>query len=90
MPLFTYVVSYKASTHVAQGSHSNFTGFARTWATDIPPEALPGLTPVLRVVLTQRAYQGDFVAVSGVKHVWRKTLDIGGAPLEVVAIQTQQ
>eukprot|EP01035_Chromulina_nebulosa_P045703 gene45702-biopygen31586 len=32
MPLFTYIVSYAGADHVAQGSHSNFTGFAMTWA----------------------------------------------------------
>jgi hypothetical protein len=89
MPLFTYIVSYKGSTHVAQGSHSNFNGFAMTWATGIPATALPALTPVLRKELKAKAY-GGFVAAEGVKHVWKKTLQIGNADLVVHAVQTER
>ena len=39
MPLFTYLVTYKGATYIAQGSHSNFTGFAMTWAGALPEEA---------------------------------------------------
>ena len=90
MPLFSYVVTYKSGTHVAQGSHSNFTGFAQTWASNIPAGSIPELTPALRKELTQRAYQGEFAALPNAKHVWRKSLDVGGAVLTVVAVQTQQ
>lgn len=90
MPLFTYIVTYKGATHVAQGSHSNFTGFVSTWASNIPRGALPGLTPPLHKQLVAKAYEGTFAPVSSVKHVWRKSIDLGGAALTVVAIQTQQ
>jgi hypothetical protein len=90
MPLFTYIVTYKGATHVAQGSHSNFTGFVSTWASNIPQSALPGLTPPLHKQLVARAYEGTFAPVSGAKHVWRKSVDLGGSALTVIAIQTQQ
>lgn len=90
MPLFTYIVSYMGATHVAQGSHSNFTGFAMTWAANIPVSALPALTSPLRKQLEQRAYQGAFAAQSGATNVWRKTLEIGGAEMTVYAVQTER
>lgn len=90
MPLFTYIVTYKGASHVAQGSHSNFTGFAGTWASNIPQGALPGLTSLLHKQLAARAYEGVFSPVSGTRHVWRKSIDLGGAALDVVAVQTQQ
>jgi hypothetical protein len=90
MPLFTYIVSYKGASHVVQGSHSNFTGFAMTWATGVPETSLPALTPVLRKELKAKAYGGTFVAAEGVKHVWKKTLKIGNADLVVHAVQTER
>lgn len=90
MPLFTYVVTFKGALHVAQGSHSNFTGFVSTWVDGIPEGALPGLTPALRKELADKAYQGTFVPIPNVKHVWRKTIEVGGLPVSVVAVQTQQ
>ena len=90
MPLFTYIVSYKGASHVAQGSHSNFTGFASTWCNEIPGSALPALTPVLRKELVNKAYQGSFAEVPGVKRVWRKTIQVGAAECVVVAVQTER
>ena len=90
MPLFSYIVTYKSSIHVAQGSHSNFTGFAQTWASHMPEASLPELTPSLRKELAHQAYRGEFSAVPNVKHVWRKSLDIGGEVLTVVVVQTQR
>jgi hypothetical protein len=90
MPLFTYVVSYRDNSHVAQGSHSNFNGFAMTWAASIPASALRALTPVLRKELARRAYEGAFENVSGMTHVWKKSIDIGGARLTVHAVQTER
>ena len=90
MPLFTYIVTYKGASHVAQGSHSNFTGFTSTWASNIPQGALPGLNPSLFRQLAAIAYEGTFTPVSCAKHVWRKSFELGGATLTVVAVQTQQ
>ena len=90
MPLFTYIVSYRESTYVAQGSHSNFTGFAMTWAADIPPSALPSLTPNLRKELVRKAYQGTFSPKSNAKNVWTKSLEIDGHELTVHAVQTER
>jgi hypothetical protein len=90
VPLFTYIVSYGGANHVAQGSHSNFTGFAMTWASNIPTTALPSLTPVLRNELVHKAYRGTFSEVSGVKHVWRNSLELGGREMTVVAVQTER
>jgi hypothetical protein len=90
MPLFTYVVSYKGESYVAQGSHSNFTGFAMTWASKIPAAELPAITPALRKELVHKAYHGTFVAVQNVKHVWRKSLELGNSELVVHAIQTER
>ena len=90
MPLFTYIVSYAGAAHVAQGSHSNFTGFAMTWASNIPATALPTLTPALRKDLLHKAYQDAFSEVPGVKHVWRKALELGGRELTVFAVQTER
>jgi len=75
---------------VAQGSHSNFTGFTSTWASNIPQGTLPDLNPSLFRQLAARAYEGTFTPVSSAKHVWRKTIELGGATLTVVAVQTEQ
>lgn len=90
MPLFTYIVSYKSSSYVAQGSHSNFTGFAMSWAANIPDSELTVLTPVLRKELVRKAYGGTFAPVAGIKHVWRKSIEIGGFELTVHAVQTER
>jgi hypothetical protein len=71
VPLFTYLVVYKGAVHVAQGSHSNFTGFASTWAANIPASALPSLTPTLQKDLQRIAYQGAFSLTPGTKHAWQ-------------------
>lgn len=90
MPLFTYVVSYKGASYVAQGSHSNFKGFAMTWAGNIPPSAVSTLTPALRKELVHKAYEGAFAAVSGVTHVWQKTVPLGDSAVTIFAIQTER
>ena len=90
MPLFTYIVSYKSSSYIAQGSHSNFTGFAMTWSAHIPEAELPALTPDLRKELVQKAFQGSFVAVPNAKHVWRKSVVVGGSELQICAVQTER
>lgn len=74
MPRYTYVTSYKGATYVAQGTHSNFKGFA-TWINDLPAKALPGLTPEIRKELNP--YRGDYEPVPNCEHVWRKTYVIG-------------
>ena len=89
MPLFTYVVTYKSNTHVAQGSHSNFTGFASTWAA-LPKEALPSLSDNNRKELARKAYSGSFSEVPGVAHTWKKMIEIDGEYLTVIAVQTQR
>jgi hypothetical protein len=89
MPIFTYVVTYKSETHVVQGSHSNFTGFASTWA-DLPKEALPSLTANNRKELSRKAYSGQFSVVPGIIHTWKKSVELDGVYLTVVAVQTQR
>ncbi|NYE29698.1 hypothetical protein HDE78_002664 [Rhodanobacter sp. K2T2] len=89
MPIYTYVVSYKGSSHVAQGSHSNFKGFVSTWCSNIPAHALPALTPPLYRELANKAYGGEFLPVSNIKHVWRKSIEVGGSECTIVAVQTQ-
>jgi hypothetical protein len=88
MPLFTYVVTYRGGSYVAQGSHSNFKGFVSEWAEEFPTDALPGLTPALRRELSHAAYGGKFTPVRNREHVWRKVLMLGGHELVVYAIQT--
>jgi len=88
MPLYTYIVSYKGATRVTQGSHSNFRGFISTWCSNIPAGALPALTPALHKELTSKAY-GEFFAVPNIKHVWRKSIEVGGSEFIVIAVQTQ-
>ncbi|GLQ98674.1 hypothetical protein [Dyella mobilis] len=90
MPLYTYVVSYRGASHVAQGSHSNFKGFISTWCSNIPSGALPDLTPSLHKELVSKAYQGDFMAVPNKVHVWRKSIEVGGNECLVVAVQTER
>jgi len=88
MPLYTYVAAFKGATYAAQGSYSNFKGFVSAWAS-LPPNALPGLTPSLAKELAAKAYRGEFVEVSNRKHLWRKSIDLGGEEFVVYAIQTQ-
>jgi hypothetical protein len=90
MPLYTYIVSYKGATYVAQGSHSNHQGFISSWCSNIPAGALPALTPALQKELATKAYRSEFLPVSNVRHAWRKAIDIGGSECTVVAVQTQR
>jgi hypothetical protein len=89
MPLYTYVVSYKGASRVTQGSHSNFKGFISSWCSNIPPGALPALTPALHKELASKAYGGDFDSIPNIKHVWRKSIEVGGSEFVVIAVQTQ-
>ncbi len=89
MPLYTYIVAFKGATYAAQGSYSNFKGFVSSWSGSLPPNALPGLTPALRSELAQKAYRGEFVEVPNRKHVWKKSIDLGGEEFVVYAVQTQ-
>ncbi len=89
MPLYTYVVTFKSDVHVAQGSHSNFTGFASTWAS-LPRSALPSLTETDRKELTQKMYSGSFQAISNAVHAWRASIDLSAGTLQVIAVQTQR
>ena len=86
MPLYTYVTSYKGAVHVSQGRHSNFKGFA-TWLKDLPPSALPALTPKLRNEI--EPYRGDFEPLTNLEHAWKKTIQVGDAELMIVAIETK-
>jgi hypothetical protein len=86
MPLYTYVTSYKGAVHVSQGRHSNFKGFA-TWLNNLPPNALPALTPNLRKDIAP--YWGDFEPLPNVARAWKKAIQIGDAELTVVAIETK-
>jgi len=90
VPLYTYIVTFKGSVHIAQGSHRNFTGFISTWASGISEGTFSTMTPVQRKELTNRAYEGKFEIVSGVSHVWRKSINIGGSDCVVVAVQTDR
>jgi|GEM_PF-2542027 len=89
MPLYTYIVTFKGASHVTQGSHSNFKGFISTWCSNIPTGALPTLTPALYKELVSKAYRGEFLAVSNIKHVWRKSIEVGGSEFIVIAVQTK-
>jgi hypothetical protein len=51
--------------------------------------ALPGLTPLLYKELVSKAYRGDFNEVENIKHVWRKTIEVGNNEFTVIAVQTQ-
>jgi hypothetical protein len=89
MPLYTYIVSFKGATHVTQGSHSNFKGFISTWCSN-PAGIAPSLTPVLQNELAHKAYRGEFLPVPNIKHAWKKSIELDGKELIVVAVQTQQ
>ena len=82
MPFYTYIVSYKGQTYVSQARHSNFRGWIE-WA-DIPT-----LNPALQRELGEKAYRGEFSEVPNRKHVWRKSLEVGGSELVVFAVQTE-
>jgi hypothetical protein len=89
MPLYTYIAVFKGATCATQDSRSNFRGFVNAWTSELPPGALPGLTPALRKELAAKALRGEFVEVSNRKHVWRKAIDLGGEEFVVYAIQTE-
>jgi hypothetical protein len=88
MPLYTYVLTYKGSSYVTQDRRSNFKGFASSWI-DLPATALPELSLNLRKELSQKAYSGTFDSVPNRKHVWRKSMEVGGSEFVVYAIQTE-
>jgi hypothetical protein len=88
MPLYTYIVTFKGSSYVAQAKHSNFRGFVTSW-TELPQNAIKGLTPDLKRDLSQKAYRGEFDEVPNRKHVWKKSIDLDGDEFIVFAIQTE-
>lgn len=88
MPLYTYIAAFKGATYASQGSYSNFKGFVTAWS-DLPANALPGLTPALRKELAHKAYRGEFFEVPNKKHLWRKSIDLNGEEFVVYAVQTQ-
>ena len=89
MPLYTYVVTYKGDTYVAQDKKSNFKGFISSWTRDMPAGAMKALTPSLTKELQNAAYYGEFPSVPGRKNVWRKSFLLGGSEFVVVAVQTE-
>ncbi|MBK1715369.1 hypothetical protein CKO43_21670 [Rubrivivax gelatinosus] len=89
MPLYTYIVTYKGASRVTQGSHSNFNGFISSWCSNIPAGSIPALTPSLYKELASKAYYSDFASVENIKHVWRKSIELGGGEFTVIAVQTQ-
>lgn len=89
MPLYTYIVTFKGATYLAQDSKSNFRGFVSSWSSEIPKGALPGLTPALQAELSRKAYLGEFQPLPNRKHVWYKSIDLDGSPLTVYAVQTE-
>ena len=88
MPLYTYIAAFKGATYASQGSYSNFKGFVTAWS-DLPPNALPGLTPALKKELAQKAYRGEFLELPNKKRLWRKSIDLNGDEFVVYAVQTQ-
>ena len=90
MPLFTYIVTYNNSSFIAQGSHSNFKGFAMTWINSIPENGISSLTPVLRKELLHKAYAGDFMRITNMQNTWQKAIDLKGKELKVYVIQTER
>jgi hypothetical protein len=89
MPLFTYILTFKSEVHVVQGSHSNFTGFFRTW-TELPRNALPALSDNGRRDLSQLSFKKEFTEVPNQKHVWKKTFKVDGEDFNVLAVQTER
>ncbi|WP_224963111.1 hypothetical protein [Geomonas subterranea] len=89
MPLYTYIVTFKGSSYVAQAKHSNFRGFVSSWTSELPQNALQGLTPDLKKELSQKAYRGEFNEVPNRKHVWKKSIDLEGEEFTVFAVQTE-
>jgi hypothetical protein len=89
MPLYTYIVTYRGASYVAQAKHSNFRGFVSSWTTDLPKDALPQPTPDLRDALFKKARHGEFAAVPNRTHVWKKTLELGGDDFVIHAVQTE-
>lgn len=87
MPLYTYITAFKGATYASQGSCSNFKGFVTAWS-NVPANALPGLTPALKKELAQKAYRGEFLAVENKRHLWRKSIDLNGEEFVVYAVQT--
>ncbi|NJL10635.1 MAG: hypothetical protein HC908_12010 [Calothrix sp. SM1_7_51] len=89
MPLYTYIVSYKGDTYIAQDKKSNFKGFVSSWTSEIPSGALKSLTPNLAKELHKIAYSGDFTPVSGRTNIWRKTILLDDSEFVVIAVQTE-
>ena len=89
MPLFTYILTFKSQVHVVQGSHSNFTGFYKTW-TDLPRNALPALSDTNRRELVHNSSKSQFSAVQNQKSVWRKTFKVEDEDFTVVVVQTER
>jgi hypothetical protein len=89
MPLFTYVVSYKGGTYVAQDRKSNFKGWWSSWTSDIPAGALPALTNELKRELAKPWLHGDdWAPVPNRANVWKKAFLLNESEFCVYAVQT--
>ncbi len=84
MPLYTYIVTYRSRSHVAQTRRSNFKGFI-DWT-----EVVPDLGPNRKQELSDGAYRAEFEAVPNRRHVWRASLSLGGHDLTVHVVQTDE
>jgi hypothetical protein len=87
VPLYTYVVSYRGSTHAVQGRYSNYKGFAPTALAQIPDGALPALVPTLRQDFAKA--WGEWAPVPGSSRVWRTSFQVGGHEMVVHAVETK-
>ncbi len=88
MPLYTYISSYRGALHAEQGRYSNFKGFASAALSQIPEDALPGLTPALRKELAEKAYRCKWAAVPNRSGLWQAAFPLGGSDFVVHVVQT--
>jgi hypothetical protein len=90
MPLYTYISSFRGSLHAEQGRYSNFKGFASGALSKMPEGALPGLTPVLRKEMGEKALRCEWEAVPNRRNLWRTAFTLGGADFVVHVVQTEE
>lgn len=84
MPLYTYVVCYRGTTHLCQARRSNFRGFG-DWVKELPRDGFGAAAT--RAIEAQR--YGGFEAVPNRTHVWQKRFMVDGDAFVVTAVDTK-
>ncbi len=80
MPLYTYIMSYRGTTKVAQHKHSNYTGFILTPIAKLFPDLKPAFGDLMRMRPE---------AVDGARRTWACSAPVSGECFTLHIVETR-